>query len=80
MTQEDMYWPFIYIILAALAVLFPEELYFYVEAAYIKIKIFCLNGQLLVRSYLIYRRLKADFERLQIPAPPFQFVPIQDRD
>jgi len=66
--------------LAAVAVLFPEEFYFYAEAAYIKVKIFCLNAQLLVRSYFIYRRLKADFDRLQIPAPPFQFVPIQDRD
>lgn len=66
--------------LVAVAVLCPEEFYFYAEAGYFKIKLFCMNAQLLVRSYLIYCRLKADFDRLQIPAPPFQFVPIQDRD
>ena len=74
-----MQWPLVCMTLAAVAVLFPEEFYSYAETAYFKVKISALNIQLFVRSYLIYRRLKLDFDRLQIPAPPFHFTPIQDR-
>lgn len=74
-----MQWSLICAILAGLALLFPEESYFYAEVLYLKFKTFLLNVELFIRSYIIYRKLKADFDRLQIPAPVFRFTPIQDR-
>lgn len=59
--------------------LWPKEANEILAAAGAVLMIKYLNLQLLVRSWLIYRRLKADFRQFGIEIPPFKFVPLQDR-
>ena len=66
--------------LVAVALLFPEDFLLAVDTAALKLRLLFLNFNLLIRSYIIYHRLKADFRRMHIPAPPFRFVPIQHRN
>ena len=49
------------------------------ERIYLEALLLWFNGNLLVRSYLIYRKLKEDMEGNGLPIPPFSFKPIQKR-
>jgi len=75
-----MGWSIGSLLIAALWLIFPVEFYVLCETFLIKAKILALNAYLLVRAWLVYNKLKADFRRMQIPAPPFRFTPIQNRD
>lgn len=66
--------------LAVIAVIFPDDFLMLVDSMTLKARMAWMNTNLLIRSYIIYRKLKSDFERMQLPAPPFRFVPIQNRD
>lgn len=49
------------------------------ERIYLEALLLWVNANLLVRSYLIYRKLKEDMESNGLPIPPFFFRPIQKR-
>lgn len=68
------------VLLAAIAILYPEDSLTLADWFTLRIRLVFANANLLIRSYIIYRKLKSDFERMQLPVPPFQFVPIQHRD
>jgi uncharacterized membrane protein SirB2 len=75
-----MGWSFACVLIAGLWLTLPSECYVLSETLWLKIKILFLNAYLLVRAWLFYSKLKADLGRMQITAPPFHFVPIQDRN
>jgi len=70
---------FLYLTLICLAIFYPVDAAIAAETIWLKVKIFFLDAVLLIQSYIIYRKLKADFERMQIPVPPFRFTSIQER-
>jgi len=63
-----------------LAVLFPEQLLFYTEKLELNIKIVLMDINLFIRSYLIYRKLKADSQKMNFDLPQFYYTRIQDRN
>jgi len=63
-----------------LAVLFPEQLFFYTEKLELSIKIAMMDLNLFMRSYLIYRKLKADSKKMSLDFPAFHYTRIQDRN
>ena len=66
--------------LIVLYIAFPNECDAYFNEMYAVARIKYLNGMLLLRSWLMYRRLRKDFKKMGLDIPPFRFVPLQDRD
>jgi hypothetical protein len=62
-----------------LVVSYPEETYFYTEKAILMTKLFVVNAYCWAVALTIYLRLLWSFRRLGMPAPPFRFVPIWNR-
>ena len=66
-------------IIVALFALFPNETTDAVLDAEIEIRIALLNLQLFTAQWMIYRKLKKEFDGFGIEVPPFEFVPIERR-
>lgn len=65
-------------IVVAVAI-WPQESSQFALEIHARMMIKYLNLQMLVRSWLMYQRLRKDFKRYGIELPPFQFTPLQDR-
>lgn len=71
-----------YLLLAALVVLlglYPDDFWPALVFVAVQVKTLCLNLVLLVTSYWFYIKLSRELRSLGLEAPPFKFIPIQDR-
>ena len=59
---------------------FPDESSELFSVSGIWVRLMFLNAELLIRSYLVYRKLRADMEAMNLQAPPFRFTRIRHRD
>ena len=59
--------------------IWPQESTQFALEVHARFMIKYLNLQILIRSWLMYRRLRKDFKKMGIDLPPFQFTPLQDR-
>jgi hypothetical protein len=73
--QLDLLFLFLLILFA----LFPEDCIIF--AGLVKVWTFSrlLNYYLMFRAWLMYRQLRSDMAKIGMPAPPFRFVPIWQR-
>ena len=60
--------------------LWPQEAYVATEYWYKQIQILVLNYYLMIKAYLIYRRIAFEMGKIGLPRPPFRFTPIWQRD
>jgi hypothetical protein len=59
--------------------MFPEDCIIAVEIARVWTYSRILNYYLMFRAWLMYRQLRSDMAKMGMPAPPFKFVPIWQR-
>ncbi len=67
------------IFLAFLFSLFPEDCVIFAGLVRSWFQVGILNYYLMFRAWLMYRQIRADMAKLGLPAPPFKFVPIWQR-
>lgn len=70
---------YFWMMLVVFALLFPEDSLQIAFSIVLQAKLLVLNSILLTRSYCIYRKLAKDLKSLGLDAPPFVFIPIQNR-
>lgn len=57
-------------------IFFQEELEIGLSILVLRLFVLCANTYLLIRSYLIYRKLKKGIEANGLQVPPFRFTSI----
>ncbi len=67
------------IFLVFLFCLFPEDCIIFAGLLQSWIRIGILNYYLMFRAWLMYQQIRSDMAKLGMPAPPFKFVPIWQR-
>lgn len=71
---------YVYLFLAALVVLFPNDALLFPRWLGSQIQLHYVNAKCFVQSYLFWRKMKKEFGPLGFPVPPFNYIHIWDRN
>ena len=72
--------PTFWLLLAALAFLYPQDAATLASLVAIKTKTHVLNAALFIKAYGAYRQICSIMGKMGLAPPPFRFVPIWDRE
>jgi hypothetical protein len=62
------------------AAIFPRDLQEFILVLALKVRTLVLNCVLYLHSYLHYVKIIAELRDMGLDAPPFHFIPIEQRD
>jgi hypothetical protein len=77
--MNDVIYIDLFLTLIVLVFLFPEDCIIFAGIAWAWALSRILNYYLMFHAWLMYRQIRADMAKLGMPAPPFRFVPIWQR-
>jgi hypothetical protein len=69
-----------FIFFAVLIFLYPVDSSNLVSFCWLWVLSRLVNYYLMLKAYLMYRRLRSDFGKMGLPFPAFKFIPIWERD
>ena len=67
-------------LVTGLVVLFPQESLGFSIWIVLRVWLFFANLRLRWATWVLYRKIKKDFERHGMKVPPYSYVSLQDRD
>ncbi len=66
--------------LSGLVILFPDECLRFSAWIVLRVYLFFANLRLRWATWVLYQKVKKDFERNGMKIPPYHFISLQDRD